>query len=220
MPATKISATGLALIKEFEGFVGHPYRDAVGVWTVGYGETKGVTANSKPITESQASRILRKRINEDFAPAVVAADKKKSLNQHQFDALVSFVYNCGTGSLSTKTGIGRAVRAGQFHKVPDEMKKWVMGGGKPLPGLVRRRDEEAALFVTAAKPYFGFRDDEVEWIREFDKLLKAHTGGPRRKVLRDHMALRRKYIWKQAQKHGWDKGNRRKRYNALAARTR
>jgi GH24 family phage-related lysozyme (muramidase) len=218
MGVRAVSPAGLAIIKEFEGFVPHPYRDSVGVWTIGYGETQGIGPSSPNVTERQASQHLKRRVDKDYAPAVY--DASRNLTQNQFDALVSFVYNCGTGALSRSTTIGRDLRAGKLETVADDLLSWSKAGGRTLPGLLRRRQEERALFLKQPPVLEGYRDDEKAWIREYDKLKKAKRGLARRKELQALMTRRRKWIWKQAQKHGWDSDHRAARYKSLFVRSR
>src|SRR4051812_33830431 len=97
--ANKVSRNGVALIKRFEGFRSRPYRDAVGVWTIGYGETKGIGPGTNPWSETFASQRLQDRVNRDFAPYINAL--KLPLNQNQFDALASFIYNVGPGGIAS-----------------------------------------------------------------------------------------------------------------------
>jgi GH24 family phage-related lysozyme (muramidase) len=219
---------GLALIKEFEGFPfgGRPYRDMVGVWTIGYGHTKGVGPNTKPITIQQASDMLRKEVDASYAPTV--AGLGVGLQQNQFDAIVSFVYNCGTGAISTKTGVGRALRAKQWNTAADCLLQWNKAGGKPVPGLTRRRNAERALFLDTddPDPLEGYTDNEREWIREYDRLRRKNENIERRKELRELMLGQRKRIWHAAQTKdkggdgkGWDHASRRERYASLLCRT-
>jgi GH24 family phage-related lysozyme (muramidase) len=70
---------------------------------------------------------------------------KVPLNQQQLDALISFTFNCGAGSLSVSTLRARLNR-GDYAAVPHELNKWVFSSGKRLPGLVRRRQAEGVLF--------------------------------------------------------------------------
>ena len=106
----------IALIKEFEGFPfgGRPYQDSVGVWTIGYGHTKGVGPNSRRLTEREAAKLLERDLDRTYERAVAALPMAGDLNQHQFDALVSFVFNVGPGAISADTGIGRALRARDY----------------------------------------------------------------------------------------------------------
>ena len=94
--ALKTGKKGLELIKEFEGCRLTAYKCPANVWTIGYGHTKGVKQGQK-ITLSEAEELLKDdlKIYESYVNKYV----KVSLNQNQFDALVSFTYNCGPGSL-------------------------------------------------------------------------------------------------------------------------
>lgn len=146
---TKISSRGVDLIAGFEGFSSKPYRDPVGVWTIGYGHTTGVSATSKPLSKRQARRLLVREINEHYAPAVAKLDLP--LSQGQFDALTSFVFNLGVGAISADTGIGRELRAHRWARAADQMLRWDKAGGRVLPGLTRRRKAERDLFMSATK---------------------------------------------------------------------
>ncbi len=153
-----LSKEGVNLIKRFEGFVPKPYNDAVGHCTVGYGtllhhgNCNGRDASEQPytsgISEEEATRLLegraleyQKTINEQVTVEV---------NQNQFDSLVSFVYNIGSGAFSKSTLL-KVLNQGNYAAVPSEMNKWIYGtiGGKKtvLPGLEKRRKAEAELFV-------------------------------------------------------------------------
>lgn len=146
----KISENGLKLIAKFEGFRACPYLDAVGVPTIGYGNTfypngKKVTMDDPKITKEKALELL-KYVADDFAKQV---DKVvvRELNQNQFDALVSFAYNLGIGNLRRSTLLEKVNRNPCDPSIPDEFRKWVYAGGERLKGLERRRDEEAKLYV-------------------------------------------------------------------------
>jgi len=146
----KLSGRGTDLIKTFEGFRGHPYRDAVGVWTIGYGSTKGVNANTPPTTKDRAARRLRREVDATYGAAVNHLGVP--LNQHQYDALCSFVYNLGPAAIGPDTGIGKALRRRDYRKAADEMLRWDKAGGRALPGLTRRRQAERKLFLTPIHP--------------------------------------------------------------------
>jgi lysozyme len=143
----KINAAGLALIKEFEGCCLTAYPDpgtGAQPWTIGYGHTNGVRPG-ETITQEQAEQYLQNDLVE-FQVGVnnlVARD----LTPNQFAALVSFAYNLGLGALEGSTLLAY-VNAGDFTAAQGEFEKWVFAGGKILPGLVRRRAAEAALFGT------------------------------------------------------------------------
>ena len=146
----KIDQQGLDLIKRFEGFSGKPYRDSVGVVTIGYGTThygtgRRVTLKDDTLTKRMASAILEDEVNTDYASKVdhyVSVD----LTQNQFDALVSFTYNLGSGALRTSTLL-KKLNKGKYNGASKEFLKWTHAGGKKLPGLVKRRKIEQKLFL-------------------------------------------------------------------------
>lgn len=222
----KTSEAGVALIKQFEGFPynGRPYQDMVKVWTIGYGHTEGVGPHSKPITIQQASELLRRDLDKKYAPAVSAL--QLPLGQHQFDALVSFIYNCGPGAISADTHVGRALRAKQWQAAADALLMWNKAGGKPVEGLTRRRKAERALFLEDDDPLEGCTDSEKSWIREYDRLRRQDKDVDRCQELKAQMLAQRKRIWRAAQSadkggdgQGWDHAHRRARYASLLART-
>ena len=139
----KISANGIGLLIHFEGFRDKAYRDSGGVWTIGYGSTKGVHAGQR-ITRDQAAIRLADDVAK--AEADVSLLVNVPLTQGQFDALVSFVYNLGAGALARSTLI-RRLNSGDYSGAADEFMKWVKAGGRRLQGLVRRRAAERALFL-------------------------------------------------------------------------
>jgi lysozyme len=221
-----VGDAGVTLIKEFEGFPynGRPYRDMVGVWTIGYGHTKGVGPTSPPLTEPQASELLRQELDAAYAPPVNALPVE--LGQHQFDALVSFVYNCGPGAIAPTTHVGQALRAKEFGAAADALLQWNKAGGKPVPGLTRRRTAERALFLEDDDPLEGYTESERSWIREYDRLVREKQDIDRRRELREAMTAQRKRIWRSAQPadkggdgQGWEYAHRRARYASLRART-
>ena len=226
------AAAGIALIKEFEGFPfgGRPYRDPVGVWTIGYGHTEGVGPHSPRLTEHKASKLLERDLDELYEPPVRALPTARFLNQNQFDALVSFVYNLGAGAIAPSTGIGAALRSQQWHRAADEMLRWDKAGGKVLAGLTRRRKAERALFLkpSSEHPLAPLTRRERRWCREYDQLVAHKRAGEdtpsareRRGVLRQLMRRRRKAIYHaaEAMAGGWKVANRRVRYRMLRART-
>ena len=140
----KTSPKGITLIKEFEGLRLKAYKCPGGVWTIGYGHTAGV----KPgivITKTQAEEYLKADLiaYERYLNGLGLA-----LNQNQFDALVSFIYNVGTGNFSSSTLL-RKVRANpQDNSIMDEFLRWVYSKGRVLPGLQRRRLAEMKLYFS------------------------------------------------------------------------
>lgn len=142
----RIGLPGALFVAAFEGFRSRPYRDAVGVWTIGYGHTHGVNARTPPISRARALQLLRDELNSSqYAGAVNALGLP--LSRARFVALVSFVYNLGAGAIDPDTGIGRALRAHHWHQAADEMLRWDRGGGQRLLGLTLRRRAERRLFL-------------------------------------------------------------------------
>lgn len=134
----RISENGINLIKRFEGCRLEAYQDSVGVWTIGYGSTKGVYKGMK-ITEKQAEELLRKDlVNAELA--VQKYDSKYHWTQNEYDALVSFAFNIG--SINQLTAKGTRTKAQISAKIPEYRK----AGGKVLQGLVERRIVEKELF--------------------------------------------------------------------------
>ena len=146
------NARGIALIKQFEGFRSNAYRCPAGIWTVGYGHTSAAGAPQvgplTKVTRQEAEEIL---IN-DLDKFEVGVDRavKVPLTPNQFSALVSFAYNVGVGAFRSSSVL-KAVNAGDFDAVPRRLALWVKGGGKTLPGLVKRRAAEADLFMEPDK---------------------------------------------------------------------
>ena len=138
----KISPEGLALIKKFEGCELEAYQCSAGVWTIGYGHTKGVE-EGMTITKDQAEQMLLEELVEYEVAVEEAVDNQ--LDQCMFDALVSWTYNLGPTNLNNSTML-KVVNAGQYDDVPAQIKRWNKAGGKVLEGLVRRREAEALLF--------------------------------------------------------------------------
>lgn len=143
----KINKDTLALIKEFEGLELEAYKDAVGVWTIGYGHT-AAAGSPKPVagmvlTVKQAEDLLLKDLKKYEAD--VQKYVKVPLNDNQYGALVSFDYNLGVGNFSKSTLL-KKLNAGDYNGAANEFKKWNKAGGKTLRGLTRRRAAEEALF--------------------------------------------------------------------------
>lgn len=140
----KTSPKGIALIKEFEGLRLKAYLCPGGVWTIGYGHTAGVKPGMV-ISEAQAEEYLKADLIafERYLNGLGLA-----LNQNQFDALISFIYNVGTGNFSNSTLL-RKVRANpQDNSIMDEFLRWVYSKGRVLPGLQRRRLAEMKLYFS------------------------------------------------------------------------
>lgn len=140
----KVSNNGINLVKRFEGLELKAYRDSVGILTIGYGHTLAVKA-ADMITGAQADAFLREDLQ--VAELIVNTNVKVKLTQGQFDALVSFVFNLGSGNFVKSTLI-KKLNAGDYAGAADEFRKWVNAGGKKLPGLVKRRAAEREVFLT------------------------------------------------------------------------
>lgn len=143
-----LNEDGLELIKTYEGLRLKAYQDSVGVWTIGYGHTR----TAKPgmtITAEEAEALLR----QDLADAEKAVTRlvKVPLNDNQYSALVSFVFNLGSGNFAMSTLL-KKINSGDIAGAAKEFKRWNRAGKKVLAGLVRRRDAEAALFHDSGTP--------------------------------------------------------------------
>lgn len=139
-----ISQRGINLIKEFEGFRSKAYRCPAGVWTIGYGHTAGVKPGMT-VTREQGEAMLRKDL-KIYERHVAEALGNTQTSQGQWDALVSFCYNAGPGNLR-KSSMLRLHKAGKFKAAAEAFMAWTRGGGRVLPGLVRRRRAERALYL-------------------------------------------------------------------------
>lgn len=138
----KISQEGIALIKKFEGCELTAYQCSAGVWTIGYGHTKGIEEGME-ITQQEAEDMLVEELHEyeNYINDNVTAP----LSQNQFDAMVSWVYNLGPANLKASTLL-KVLNAGDYDGVPAQIKRWNKAGGVTLDGLIRRREAESLLF--------------------------------------------------------------------------
>ena len=137
----KTSQRGINFIKQFEGVRLTAYKCPAGVYTIGYGHTRGVTRGMK-ITEEEASAFLAADLRNS-EKAVERYDSIYHWNQNEFDALVSFTFNCGAANLRSLLRNGRRNRSQIAATLPLYRK----AGGKVLKGLERRRAAEKALFL-------------------------------------------------------------------------
>lgn len=151
----KISNNGLKFIADHEGMILNLYNDPANHATIGVGHLvhHGSINGSEPeefkcgITKERAMEILR----SDVITAENTVNKlvKVSLNQNQFDALVSFVFNIGETQFSSSTLLVK-LNNKDYQAVPSELNRWVHGDGKKLPGLINRRRDEGNLFQSRA----------------------------------------------------------------------
>lgn len=135
-------------VEQFEGFRSVAYRDLAGVLTVGYGETQHITPG-QVVTQQEAELMLRADLTQ------VASEVQQivtvALTQGQFDALVDFAYNLGIGSLERSTLLQR-LNAGDYSGACEQLGRWTLAGGQPVPGLVRRRQAEQAWWNESTPP--------------------------------------------------------------------
>jgi len=136
------SNQGIALTKQFESCSLTAYKDGGGVWTIGYGHTKGVK-QGQTCTQQQADAWLA----EDVASAVSAVNSmvRVPLTQGQFDALVDFAYNCGNEALQYSTLL-RKLNGRDYSGAQEQFARWNQDNGVVVAGLTRRRAAEAKLF--------------------------------------------------------------------------
>ena len=145
----QISQKGLNLIKEFEGCRLEAYKCPAGVWTIGYGTTDSDYSITKTkiraglkISKQKAEKWLRQSVNKKYCPKVNKYNNKYHWTQNEFDAMVSFAYNLG--SIDQLTANGKRTK----KEIAQKMLLYNKGGGKVLPGLVRRRKAEQKLFLS------------------------------------------------------------------------
>lgn len=146
----QVTQEGIDLIKYFEGFEEEVYLDAVGLPTIGYGHllTKQELAEgtfTNGISKIEAEYLLSKDVH--FAERAVLRLIRVPLSNGQFDALVSFTFNLGSGSLQRST-LRRKLNREEYYAIPNELMRWVNAGGRRLKGLVRRRQAESDLFLS------------------------------------------------------------------------
>lgn len=146
----KISEKGLNLIKAFEGLRLKPYKDAVGIPTIGYGNTyyedgRKVSLSDPAVTEERATELLKMVVKryEDAINRYVQVP----ITQNQFDALVSFAYNVGNENVRKST-LMKLLNRKQYTEAADQLLRWNKAGGKTLKGLTRRRQAERVLFLS------------------------------------------------------------------------
>mgnify|MGYP004459084731 FL=1 len=157
----KTSSKGIALIKSFEGCRLQAYRDSVGVLTIGYGHT-GDVKEGQVISRGFAEELLKADLTK-FERNVTRYTPFE-MSQNQFDALVSFAFNCGAGNLK------KLVSGRNKDQVAKKILEYNKAGGRVLAGLTRRRQAERALFLSGGNRTLknGSRGDDV---KELQRLL-------------------------------------------------
>ena len=137
----------IAIIKKFEGLRLKAYKCPAGVYTIGYGHTENVCA------DSEISELMAQAINDLDLP----------LLQCEFDALVSFVFNVGIGNFNKST-LKKLLLQKKFFYAAKEFDKWVFAGGKKLPGLQNRRNKERKIFE--GRKLEDYQDNELDSLIE------------------------------------------------------
>lgn len=143
------AADAIPFVKKHEGCELTSYRCPAGVWTIGYGSTRLASGNpvirNITITQAEADALLRKELDriQDEAACFV----RVPVTHGQFVALMDFAYNCGVSALERSTLI-KQLNAGKPVNAAYEFKRWTRAGGKELPGLVRRREDEKSMFLS------------------------------------------------------------------------
>lgn len=147
-----VSPVGLQIITRFESLKLEAYQDSKGVWTIGFGHTGPEAKKGNTITEERAWELL----GEDVETAEKAIDRnvRVALNQNQYDALTSFIFNVGSGNFQTSKLL-RKLNAEDYEGAADQFRSWRRSGGKILNGLIRRRAAEEQLFVTPPQQTFN-----------------------------------------------------------------
>tara|TARA_R110000737_G_scaffold125041_1_gene157493 strand:+ start:4676 stop:5119 length:444 start_codon:yes stop_codon:yes gene_type:complete len=145
----KTGKPGLEIIKHFEGFSSDPYLCPADVATIGYGATYGfdhkrITMDHRPISLEEGEALLAQELGS--VERSVRRLVRVALTQNQFDALVSFTFNLGSGRLQSST-LRSKLNRGDYEGASLEMPKWRKAGGRVLAGLVKRRFSEQKLFL-------------------------------------------------------------------------
>lgn len=135
----KLSAAGLIALAIHEGYRSNAYLDTVGIWTVGFGETKNVTKDTKTTPERALVHMLN-RIERDFTPEVKECmGDGITLHQYEFDAYVGFSYNIGTSGFCNSTTL-KYLKQGKYEEACNAMMLWTKN-----KELIGRRKEEVQM---------------------------------------------------------------------------
>ena len=148
----KLSANGEAFIKDKEGLRLEAYSCSAGVFTIGWGHTKGVIRDGVKISGKFYNKITKQQAHDLFLEDIMQFELavrrlvRVPLTQNQFDALVSFTFNLGAGALQKSTLL-RKLNAGDYVGAGKEFKRWNKAGGKVVAGLTTRRKQESEMFL-------------------------------------------------------------------------
>lgn len=138
----EINKKGIEILKNSEGFSERPYLCPAGVLTVGYGHTGGIKGS---VTKDEAEKLLKADVKH--VEKAIDQHVKVELTENQFSALVSFIYNIGTGNFAGSTLL-KLLNQGKYQEAANQFDKWTFANGKKLEGLVSRRKAEKELFLT------------------------------------------------------------------------
>lgn len=145
-PMMKTGPKGRALVEKYEGRRLESYRCPAGKWTIGVGHTGPDVLPNMAITDAYCDALLSADLEE--AERCIAGCVKVRLSQNQFDALASLCFNIGCPAFARSTLV-RCLNAQRFGRAADEFPRWCHSGGQVLPGLIRRRNAERDLFLSA-----------------------------------------------------------------------
>ena len=138
------------LARPYEGLRLEPYHDPAGFPTIGYGHLlsreRGADLARWPALRDEAEAEALLEADMATAQGAVARLIRVELSEEQEAALIDFAFNCGGGNLQSST-LRRVVNRGKHEAAPAQFRRWVWAGGVKLPGLVRRREAEAALYA-------------------------------------------------------------------------
>lgn len=137
------------LCRRFEGFRSKPYLCPAGIPTIGYGSTfyadgRRVSLTDAPMSKEEADALLMVELHHTYAPGVVRLCPILLQHPRRLNAIVDFAYNLGVGRLQTST-LRRKINAQDWDAAKEQLMLWTRGGGKVLPGLVKRRQAECVL---------------------------------------------------------------------------
>lgn len=149
-PVTKAVEIAASLCRPFEGLRLHPYICPAGYWTIGYGtvykpDGTRVTQDHPPITKEVAEEWLMHELKTNYLPGVLKASPTLITNPRVLGSLTDFAYNLGVGRYRAST-LKKRVDEQDWAGAQEQLMRWVYGGGKVLPGLVRRRQAECVFF--------------------------------------------------------------------------
>lgn len=149
-PVTEALQIAASLCRPFEGLVLKPYLCPAGYWTIGYGtvwkpDGTQVKPTDPPITKEVADEWLLSELSRTFLPGVLRASPNLIAHPRVLGAITDFAYNLGVGRYRGST-LRKKINEQDWNGAKEQLMRWTRGGGKVLPGLVRRRKAEAALF--------------------------------------------------------------------------